>query len=149
VLSVGGVRIEILGPVRPLTGTRSDPNNNSLVLAVTTGGFRVLLTGDAETEEQLSLLAADDPGWLRADVLKVAHHGSAYQAEEFLAAVAPRVALVSVGEGNDYGHPSPVLLARLERGGARVLRTDRQGDLAVVRDAAGHLAVASAKGEAR
>ncbi|WP_433051297.1 ComEC/Rec2 family competence protein [Dactylosporangium sp. CS-033363] len=138
-LTVGDVRIEVLGPVRPVTGTRSDPNNNSLVLAVTANGIRVLLTGDAETEEQLSLL----PLALRADVLKVAHHGSAYQSDEFLAEVAPRVALVSVGVGNDYGHPSAVLLARLERGGARVMRTDQLGDVAVVRDASGGLAVAA------
>ncbi|MFG2040736.1 ComEC/Rec2 family competence protein [Dactylosporangium sp. NPDC048998] len=145
VLDVGPVRIAVLGPVRPVTGTRSDPNNNSLVLAVATGGFRLLLTGDAETEEQLSLRAADDPGLLRADILKVAHHGSAYQDEGFLEAVAPRIALVSVGVGNDYGHPSPVLLARLARGGAQVLRTDLQGDLAVVRDGGGRLAVAVRK----
>ncbi|WP_426507532.1 ComEC/Rec2 family competence protein [Dactylosporangium sp. McL0621] len=141
-LVVGSLRIEVLGPVRPLTGTRSDPNNNSLVLAVTSAGFRILLTGDAETEEQLSLLPSD----LRADVLKVAHHGSAYQSEEFLAAVRPRVALVSVGVGNDYGHPSPVVLARLARGGARVMRTDQQGDLAVVRDGSGRLAVTARRG---
>jgi competence protein ComEC len=145
-LDVGGVHLDVLGPVRPLTGTRSDPNNNSLVLVATTGGFRVLLTGDAETEEQLSLLAVDDPRVLRADVLKVAHHGSAYQDEGFLEAVAPRVALVSVGLDNDYGHPNPVLLARLTRGGARVLRTDQQGDLAVLRDTDGSLAVAVRKG---
>jgi competence protein ComEC len=139
-LFVNGVELTVLGPVHPTTGTRSDPNNNSLVLTVTVGGFRLLLTGDAETEEQLSLLTAVDPALLHADVLKVAHHGSAYQDEEFLAAVAPRIALVSVGVDNDYGHPNEVLLARLTRGGARVLRTDRQGDVAVVRDA-GRLAV--------
>ncbi|MFI5916592.1 DNA internalization-related competence protein ComEC/Rec2 [Dactylosporangium sp. NPDC051541] len=140
-LLVGGVRIEVLGPIRAVTGTNSDPNNNSLVLAVTTGGFRVLLTGDAENEEQLSLLA--EAGLLRADVLKVAHHGSSYQEAAFLDAVNPRVALVSVGVGNTYGHPSAVVLARLARGGARVLRTDRSGDLAVLRDGDGRLAVAA------
>lgn len=136
-LSVGAVGLTVLGPARPVTGTRSDANNNSLVVAVTVGGIRVLLTGDAETEEQLSLLTTS----LRADVLKVAHHGSSYQDPAFLDAVAPRVALVSVGAGNDYGHPSPVVLARLARGGARVVRTDEQGDVAVVRSADGQLAV--------
>lgn len=145
-LTVGPVDLAVLGPVRQVTGTRSDVNNNSLVIAVTVGGARVLLTGDAETEEQLTLLAAP----LRADVLKVAHHGSAYQDPAFLDAVAPRVALVSVGAGNDYGHPSPVVLARLARGGTRVMRTDEQGDIAVVRDAAGQLAVvAHGPGSAR
>ncbi|MEV0566383.1 DNA internalization-related competence protein ComEC/Rec2 [Dactylosporangium sp. NPDC050588] len=137
VLTAGGARLTVLGPARPVTGTRSDVNNNSLVVAVTVGGIRILLTGDAETEEQLSLL--DEP--LHADVLKVAHHGSAYQDPAFLDAVAPRVALVSVGAGNDYGHPSPAVLSRLVRGGARVVRTDEEGDIAVVRDAAGRLAV--------
>ncbi|GAA3450468.1 ComEC/Rec2 family competence protein [Dactylosporangium matsuzakiense] len=140
-LTVGGVRIDVLGPVRTVTGTNSDPNNNSLVLAATTGGLRVLLTGDAENEEQLSLMGA--PGLLRADVLKVAHHGSAYQEGAFLDAVRPRIALVSVGAGNTYGHPNPAVLDRLARGGAQVMRTDRSGDLAVVRDGDGRLAVAA------
>ncbi|GAB3862401.1 ComEC/Rec2 family competence protein [Dactylosporangium cerinum] len=140
-LTVGAVGLTVLGPARAVTGTRSDVNNNSLVVAVTVAGVRLLLTGDAETEEQESLLTAP----LRADVLKVAHHGSAYQDPAFLDAVAPRIALVSVGAGNDYGHPSPVVLARLARGGARVVRTDEQGDVAVVRDTAGRLAVVAAR----
>ena len=122
-------------------GTRSDPNNNSLVLRATVAGVRILLAGDAETEEQHAMLARAAPGQLRADVLKVAHHGSAYQDHGFLDAVRPTVALVPVGTGNTYGHPSPGLLARLGRGGARVLRTDTDGDLAVVRTGDG-LAVA-------
>ncbi len=73
-------------------------------------------------------------------MLKVAHHGSAFQAPEFLDAVAPAVALVSVGAGNPYGHPNAAVLGRLARGGARVLRTDLDADAAVV-TAAGGLAV--------
>lgn len=61
------------------------------------------------------------------------HHGSAYQLPEFLDAVGPAVALVCVGVDNDYGHPNAAVLARLARGGARILRTDQQGDLAAVR----------------
>ncbi|MGC5021949.1 ComEC/Rec2 family competence protein [Micromonospora sp. DT47] len=137
----GGVELVVVGPPYPVRGSRSDPNNNSLVLAATVGGVRILLPGDAETEEQRALLEAAPPGAFRADVLKVAHHGSAYQAPEFLDAVRPAVALVSVGAGNDYGHPNPGLLGRLTRGGARVLRTDTDGDAAVVLDGRG-LAVA-------
>ena len=74
---------------------------------------------------------------IRTDVLKVAHHGSAYQDPQFLAAVRPAVALVCVGVDNDYGHPNAGLLDRLTRGGARVLRTDTGGDLAAVRVGAG------------
>ena len=76
-------------------------------------------------------------------MLKVAHHGSSYQEGAFLDAVAPAVALVPVGAGNDYGHPNPAVLARLARGGARVLRTDVDGDLAVVRRGAGFGVVVS------
>nr|WP_229831406.1 ComEC/Rec2 family competence protein [Actinoplanes ianthinogenes] len=129
---VGGLRLEALGPLAALHGTNSDPNNNSLVLRATLGGRTVLLPGDAETEEQADLVDRLGAAALRADVLKVAHHGSALQAPELLDAVDPAVALVSVGEGNDYGHPNGALLARLARDGARVLRTDLSGDLAVL-----------------
>jgi len=115
-----------------LHGTNSDPNNNSLVLQARLHGETVLLPGDAETEEQDELLSHLGAAAVRADVLKVAHHGSAYQEPRFLDAVAPAVALVSVGRDNDYGHPNASLIARLARGGARVLRTDQSGDLAAV-----------------
>jgi competence protein ComEC len=133
----GPLSLLVLAPGRPLVGTRSDPNNNSLIVRVDSGGTRVLLVGDAETEEQHALLAEAGPAALRADVLKVAHHGSAYQDPDLLAAVDPVVALVSVGVDNPYGHPNPALLGSLAREGARVLRTDVDGDLAVVRAGAG------------
>jgi competence protein ComEC len=66
------------------------------------------------------------------DVLKVPHHGSRYQALDLLLSLGARVALISAGADNDYGHPSPDLLEPLQRAGVRVLRTDTQGDLAVV-----------------
>ena len=69
---------------------------------------------------------------LRADVLKVPHHGSAYSDAAFLAAAHARVAVISVGLNNDYGHPSPLLLAELARLGLPVRRTDLDGDVAVV-----------------
>ncbi|MET7750685.1 ComEC/Rec2 family competence protein [Micromonospora sp. NPDC005367] len=129
---VGGAELVVLGPPYPLRGTRSDPNNNSLVLRVTVAGVRILLPGDAESEEQRALLDRLPLGALRAEVLKVAHHGSAYQDPEFFEAVRPAVALVPVGTGNTYGHPHPELLARLARDGVRVLRTDTDGDVAAV-----------------
>jgi competence protein ComEC len=128
----GGLRVEALGPIDPLRGTNSDPNNNSLILRATVSGRSVLLPGDAEIEQQEDLVSRLGAGGLRADVLKVAHHGSALQAPEMLDAVDPAVALVSVGVGNDYGHPNPSVLARLARGGARILRTDESGDVAAV-----------------
>jgi competence protein ComEC len=140
--AVGGLQLTVLGPFAPLHGTNSDPNNNSLVLRARVDGRTLLLPGDAETEEQEQLLHHLGPPSVRADVLKVAHHGSAYQSVEFVDAVDPAVALVSVGAGNDYGHPNAGLLARLSRGGSRVLRTDEDGDLAVVRTGAGLAVVA-------
>ncbi|RIV35631.1 ComEC/Rec2 family competence protein [Micromonospora radicis] len=136
----------VVGPPYPMRGTRSDPNNNSLVVLATVAGVRILLTGDAETEEQRALLERPPPGGLRADVLKVAHHGSAYQDPAFLDAVRPAVALVPVGVGNTYGHPSEVVLARLSRGGARVLRTDTDGDIAAVVGPSGLAVVSGGRG---
>ena len=72
----------------------------------------------------------------------MAHHGSAYQDPGLIRAVAPRLALISCGEGNPYGHPAPSTVAALRAGGAVVLRTDRDGAVAVVADTGGHLRVA-------
>jgi competence protein ComEC len=139
VYTVGALRLAVLGPTQSLRGTRSDPNNNSLVLHVQAGSHTMLLTGDAEGEQQRTLHEHFGSG-LRCDVLKVPHHGSAYQDEAFLAAVDPVVAMVSVGRDNSYGHPNGALLGWLHRSGARVMRTDRDGDVAIV-DREGRLAV--------
>jgi competence protein ComEC len=129
VLRVGDLRLDVLGPPFAYHGTHSDPNNSSLVLRATVGGVRVLLPGDGEIEAQRELLASGTD--LRADVLKVAHHGSAYFDPRFLAAVHASAAVISVGAHNDYGHPSPLLLSALARLGVPVLRTDRDGDVAL------------------
>ncbi|MGH3912663.1 MAG: DNA internalization-related competence protein ComEC/Rec2 [Pseudonocardiaceae bacterium] len=104
-------------------------NNASVVLRASTPAGRVLLTGDVELQAQADLLAAGTD--LRADVLKVAHHGSRYTAKTFLSAVRPRVAMISVGAQNNYGHPSPQVLDALTSTGCQVLRTDLHGDVAV------------------
>jgi competence protein ComEC len=132
VYQVGEVTLRVIGPPEEMSGTRSDPNNNSLVILAEVRGVRVLLTGDAETELQQALLEHVGAAGLRAEVLKTPHHGSAFQEPEFFAAVAPAVALVPVGEGNPYGHPHPAVLGWLERAGTRVLRTDTDGDIAAV-----------------
>ncbi len=111
-------------------GTSSDPNNSSIVIRLVTHGVSVLFSGDLEEESQRSLLARGVT--LRADVLKVPHHGSAKQDPGFLDAVGARVALTPVGAGNPYGHPAATTLSRLERGGARVYRSDQDGDVAIV-----------------
>ncbi len=121
--SLGGAEVAVLSP--PAEGIADgDPNENSLVLRVEHTDGTALLTGDAEVLAQERLLR--DPVALRADVLKVPHHGGDTNADGFLAAVAPAVALVSVGEDNGYGHPAPETLRDL--GAATVLRTDEGGD---------------------
>jgi len=127
--SMGGVSWEVLdATVR--RGTPSDPNNSSVVLRLQTQGITVLFAGDLETDAQSELRARGVD--LRADVLKVPHHGSARQDPAFLDAVRAKVALTPVGAGNPYGHPAPSTLDRLARAGTRVLRSDRDGDVAVV-----------------
>lgn len=115
-------------------GEDPGPNNDSIVMAVTvhaaSGAFRLLLTGDIETPVQRILLADREP-FLRADVLKVPHHGSANQEPDFLAAVRPSVSVISVGAGNPYGHPAPRTVYLAGQDGARVYRTDRDGTVLI------------------
>ena len=95
-------------------------------------GLRLLLTGDVEPPGQ-EVLARTLPG-LEVDLLKVPHHGSRYQDLDWLRSLHAAVAFTSVGEDNDYGHPSPDVVAALEASGTEVLRTDTDGALALLRD---------------
>ncbi len=124
----GDVRLEVLAPTRASHGTTSDSNNSSLIVRATVGGQRILLTGDAAPEEQHALVRSGVD--LRADVLKVPHHGSEYFDQGFLAATGARLAVISVGAHNDYGQPAPTLLAALRGLGMRVKRTDEEGSIA-------------------
>ena len=127
---VDRARVEVLGPVARYVGTRSDPNNSSVVARISIGAVSMLATGDIEFEAQSDLLRREID--LTADVLKVAHHGSAYQDPAFLTATGASQALISVGAGNDYGHPDQVLVDRLRSAGTAVHRTDEHGDIAVL-----------------
>lgn len=141
----GGATWQVLAPARAHRGTNSDPNNSSLVLRLTAAGGRtVLLTGDVEKAAQQSLLDLGLP--LRADVLKVPHHGSSHQLPEFLGAVRPSLSMTSVGDGNPFGHPSPVTIGQLVRDGARSYRTDRDGDIALI-ERGGALSAAASRGQ--
>ena len=109
---------------------RARENNGSLVLRARVEGRTILLTGDVESAAERDLVASGED--LRADVLKVPHHGSRTSTTpDFLSCVAPRVALVGVGRRNRFGHPAPDVVQRLAGAGARVFRTDRDGDLAL------------------
>lgn len=124
---VGDVTIQVLWPG---PGPPSEPNDASVVLLVEVAGLRILLPGDLEPPGQAAL-ARLWPG-LRVDVLKVPHHGSRFQDLPWLTGLGARVALVSAGRDNDYGHPAGETLAALEGAGMRVLRTDTDGDLLVL-----------------
>lgn len=133
-LSVDGVQVIFLAPDSAWTANLRDPNLASTVAIVQYGGVRFLLTGDAEAPEE-DWLVAHDSADLHADVLKVGHHGSSTSSSApFLDAVRPRIALVSVGAGNSYGHPSEAVMHDLRDRGATVLRTDQLGTIVVRTD---------------
>jgi competence protein ComEC len=144
----GDDREEPMGGMGGMGGEGSAPNNSSIVLAVsidpdsvssTTSGtsavanapLTALLTGDIESPVQQLLLSGSHRDELRATVLKVPHHGSSNQAPGFVAAVDPSVTIISVGRGNPYGHPAVRALRLMGSGGARVYRTDLDGDVIV------------------
>lgn len=122
------IRLDILFPERvrdDRVDTPSDVNSHSLIMLASLADHRVLLTADCTQEAETEIL--DDGRWPRADILKVAHHGSRFATSaEFLRQVSPAAAIISVGS-NVYGHPTADTLNRLENAGSKILRTDRQG----------------------
>jgi competence protein ComEC len=133
-LVVDDIVFRFLGPDSAWTAGLSDPNLASTIVLVRAGAIRALLVGDAEQPEEDWLLRRYGDS-LHADVLKVGHHGSSTSSSDpFLDAVRPEIALVSVGLGNSYGHPSPAVMANLAARGAQVLRTDRLGTIVVSTD---------------
>jgi competence protein ComEC len=130
----GAVTLEVLAPADPLLKrTKSDLNNNSIITRWRLGKVSVLMTGDVE-EEGLERLMKTTPD-LKANVLKVPHHGSRYtMGAAFLQRVRPEVAVVSAGEGNDYGHPHKQAMARLDAVGARTYVTAERGTVTVTTD---------------
>lgn len=124
--------VSILAPEMPLiTGSSSDINNNSVVMRVEFGHAALLLTGDAQAEAEARLLSHGGAD-LRADILKVGHHGSAYSSTPaFLAAVHPKIAIISCGLHNVFGHPSPRTLSVLRDAGATIYRTDLDGSISI------------------
>src|SRR6185503_8241548 len=144
-LVVDGDVVAFLAPDSSWTARLRDPNLASTVVRVRVGRVRFLLVGDAEHEEEEWLLEHAGEA-LAADVLKVGHHGSATSSgADFLDAVRPRLALVSIGANNSYGHPSQSVLISLTERGAQVLRTDRMGTVVVQTD--GHRLLVEARGE--
>ena len=127
--ALGGAQIQILGPLH----RAEDSNDNSIVLKVSFGATTFLFTGDAERAEEQDLLNSGVN--LQSTVLKVGHHGSDTSTSyPFLRAVAPQYAVISVGAGNSYGHPTEAVLSRLRDAGVTTFRTDMQGEITAVSD---------------
>lgn len=128
------LRLWVLGPRYVPTpepdAEGTEINDASVVLKAQTPAGSLLLTGDIELGAQADLLASGED--LRADVLKVPHHGSSAALPAFLDAIDPTVAVISVGADNPYGHPSSTVIDELRAGGAVVVRTDLSGDIALV-----------------
>jgi len=125
-----GLGLAVLNPTSQRTG---DPNEDSVVFRLTCGEVSVLLTGDATSDSEASMLGAGLA--LDSDVLKVGHHGSATSiSAAFLAAVTPEDAVISVGADNTYGHPAQATLDRLAAAGATVYRTDLDGTVVLTSD---------------
>ena len=137
---LGGVAGLVLHPTADFVDADGNapfgPNNGSVAFSLQHGAMRVLFTGDVEQETDPAILA-----WglrLQAQLLKVAHHGSRTSSQPlFIQAVAPSVAVMSLGEGNKFKHPAPEVVVRYAAHGARVLRTDHTGAVRVRIDGAG------------
>ena len=128
---IDSVTLAVLHPASTWVDTHMETNENSVVVRLTYGDFDAILTGDIgfPAESALAGIVGE------AEVLKVGHHGSAgSSAASWVAAVRPRLAVISVGADNRYGHPAPAALARLSSAGAAVWRTDRGGTVTIGTD---------------
>ncbi len=134
-LTVDGVQLQVLAPDSAWTVAQHDPNAASVVVMASYGAHRFLLTGDAEAAEERWIVERWGAHALRADVLKAAHHGSRTSSTDaWLDAVRPRLALISVGAGNTFGHPHPTVLTRFAERGILALRTDELGSMVIASD---------------
>ena len=130
---ISNIDINILWPLTSTQQFASNPgdgssiNNSSIATMITSPDFSLFTAGDLEPPVQ-ELLRAD---LTHVDIYKVCHHGSKYQDPEFMANLSPAIAMISVGAGNTYGHPAAQTLAALTRLGARVVRTDTDGAIAI------------------
>ena len=133
VFDFGGTRIEVVSPPSDYVPSDSPKNDDSLALRITYGRRSFLLTGDMEKPMEARALADGEP--LRADVLKVGHHGSnTSSSDPFLDAVSPAYAVISDGFENSFHHPHPLVMERLTAHCAGILRTDLRGLITIRTD---------------
>jgi competence protein ComEC len=123
--------IDVLFPFSQNIEVSDDANNTSLISKLIYGENEILLTGDSGIPVEEKLIASGVS--LTADILKVGHHGSKTStSEEFLRAVNPAYAVISVGKDNSYHHPHPSVMKRLARCNREILRTDRDGRIEMI-----------------
>jgi competence protein ComEC len=131
--TISDISIKVLWPLTTTQQFASNPgdgssiNNSSIAAMITSSDFSLFAAGDLEPPVQ-ELLRADVS---HVDIYKVCHHGSKYQDPELMALLSPAIAMISVGAGNTYGHPAPQTVASLTRLGAKVVRTDTDGAIAI------------------
>lgn len=127
--ALGSAEVTVLAPVPGFT----ESDNTSLMIRIVYGDTSFLFTGDNEAPDEaafLSMYASSDTDVLHSDVIKIAHHGSAYSSDlEFLRAISPSYAVISVGRDNSYGHPTEQVLENIGEIGAALYRTDLQGTI--------------------
>ncbi|MCH5278644.1 MAG: MBL fold metallo-hydrolase [Christensenellaceae bacterium] len=127
--------IDILSPVEGAEYSKTDMNQWSIIMRVSFLGTSMLFTGDAEAHAEQTAMFYNYREMFDADVLKVAHHGSAYSSSiGFLETVNPSIAIISAGVGNSYGHPDFDTLNKLKLMGVTVYRTDLLGNIAILLD---------------
>jgi competence protein ComEC len=128
-LEIGGVKVDVLYPDRALPED-IELNDTSLVIRLTYNDVSILLTGDLEKRGESMLLSNGDD--VSATILKLGHHGSdTSSGVDFIKAVKPKIALISVGQLNEYGMPDEIVLDRLKEAGAQIYRTDLHGAVTV------------------
>lgn len=127
----GDIELEILNPIKDVE-TVKDLNDTSVVFRLVHGKSRFLLTGDLSSKFEMDVIEVFDD--IKSNILKIGHHGSKYStAEEFVKAVSPSCAVISVGK-NSYGHPAERVLELLEERNIKTLRTDIHGDVVFYSD---------------
>lgn len=131
-VEIGEAKLDVLYPSGSVPDAIvNDTNGYSIVARLVVGHSSFLFTGDLPEKEERNLVVGG--AFTENTFLKVAHHGSKYStSENFLAAVAPKKAIISVGKNNRFGHPAPEALERLKKSQAEILRTDERGDIEFV-----------------
>jgi competence protein ComEC len=132
----GSVHMRVLHPPAPDWERQRVRNDDSIVLEIVYGDVAILLPGDIGAEVERSILAQLTPA--RHRILKVPHHGSRTSTSQaLLDSWRPEIAIISCGRDNPFGHPAPEVMRRLEASGARIYRTDRDGQITLETDGRG------------